>query len=318
MIWAQAIREGFIRLQRNKTIIGLALISVVLGKSMSLLEQLTHRSIPDLLLRSFRLDVLETIQHQLMSGQIASALSRLSRWEHLRPVDADVLWLMVAIAAGTSILAFFNSTGLTAVIRDLLVDHYYDARQIVTHGRQFVIPFLKFKGPIYLLAGFTLVTLGLVLGGGAIEGLFASSSTLLGFGLAAFLLMPCYSFLSIGSKLIVTEPHRRTVELYRLTGAFLVTHLAQVTVFYLILVSLLGGTAWMVQELFKLAVPFAASYGLAVFLLAYVTALGKLSSFIFFLRLRVVDRALNLSDSATSESAMPLGPLSSTQIRGAS
>ena len=45
MIWKISIKEGFTTLNQNRKLIGIALISVVLGKIIDLIEQLTDKTL---------------------------------------------------------------------------------------------------------------------------------------------------------------------------------------------------------------------------------------------------------------------------------
>ena len=56
MIWVVSIKQAFTTLNRNRTLIAIALISVVFGKIIDLIEQFTDRALYELIGDSLNLD----------------------------------------------------------------------------------------------------------------------------------------------------------------------------------------------------------------------------------------------------------------------
>ncbi len=233
-------------------------------------------------------DILLPWARQIAQGRLVA----LSPQELLAAVEPAS---MVAMFLGLSGLVI--GVGLTAIMRDLLVQHDYALRDTPRYGVRYLVPMMLFKIPIYLV--FSLVVLGLAYVAGVTPGrpipeLLCHGRVWVVGGLALLVFVPVRALLSLGSKFIVLRNPRTTSEVWRTVLALLCANSMAAIVFYALQIPFAGLTTALALS------PLWASgawhtFGLAVTLgvLGFVGSFIKLSSFLFFLRLLGTDTTTN-------------------------
>lgn len=286
MIWAVSIKYAFLTLNVNRKLIGIALISVVFGKVIDLIEQVTDKTLYGLIAASVKAEVL---QHALESAQTArfdEVVRILNQMEYLNLEQPQFLITIVGLLIGAFLIAFYNDTGLAALIRDLLLKHRYRSAAVITYGQMYFKPALLFKGSFYIIAGFVVVIISPVL-------LFIYSilaSPILGWAVIALCVLPLFvvyiSLLSLGMKFIVIEGEYGVRAIYRRTTSFMLDNITEVGLCFLFMALVTIGSTIIVYYLMGSQLQFLISYSLSIFFLSYVTVLLKITSFVFYLRIR--------------------------------
>ena len=108
----------------------------------------------------------EKLQHALEStqaGRFDEAWRVLNRMEYLNLEQSQFLIIVASLLIAAFLIAFYNDTGLAALIRDLLISNSYRSTQVVAYGRMYFKPAFTFKGSFYLIAGFVVVMISPIL-----------------------------------------------------------------------------------------------------------------------------------------------------------
>ena len=286
MIWAVSIKHAFLTLNVNRKLIGIALISVVFGKVIDLIERVTDKTLYGLIAASVKAEVL---RHALESAQMArfdEVLRVLNQMEYLNLEQPQFLIAVVGLLIGAFLIAFYNDTGLAALIRDLLLNHSYRSVEVLTYGQMYFKPALLFKGSFYIISGFVVVIISPVLF--FIHSILASP--ILGWTVITLCVLPLIvvyiSFLSLGMKFIVIEGEYGVRAIYQRTKSFILDNITEVGACFLFMALVTMGSTIVVYYLMGSQLQFLISYSLSIFFLSYVTVLLKITSFVFYLRIR--------------------------------
>ncbi len=153
MIWAVSLKRGFIVMNRNRKLIGIALISVVFGKIIDLIEQFTDKTLYEMIADSVNINAFRHALEDVQVGHFEELLRVLHRMEYLNFEQPKSLIIVASLLIGSFLIAFYNDTGLAAIIRDLLLKNSYRSTQVISYGRMYFKPALIFKGSFYLLSG---------------------------------------------------------------------------------------------------------------------------------------------------------------------
>ena len=157
MIWAVSLKRGFVVLNSNQKLIGIALVSVVFGKIIDLIEQFTDKTLYELIAESVNINVFRHALEDVQAGYFEELLRVLHRVEYLNFEQPQSLIIVASLLIFSFLIAFYNDTGLAALIRDLLLKNSFRSTQVITYGRIYFKPAFIFKGSFYLLAGFAVL-----------------------------------------------------------------------------------------------------------------------------------------------------------------
>ena len=286
MIWAVSIKQAFFTLNSNRKLIGIALISVVFGKIIDLIEQFTDKTLYGLIAASVKTEALQQAFEAAQAGRFDEVLRVFNRAEYLNLEQPQFLTVVAGLLIGAFLIAFYNDTGLAALIRDLLINSSYRSTQVISYGRMYFKPALLFKGAFYLMAGCVAIVISAVL----LVIYQALASAVFGWIVIVLCVLPPFviyiAFLSLGMKFIIIEGEKRVRTLYRLTKSFMLDNRAEVGACFLFMALVTIGSTIAVYVLMGSQLQFLISYSLSIFLLSYVTVLLKITSFIFYLRIR--------------------------------
>ena len=286
MIWAVSIKQAFFTLNSNRKLIGIALISVVFGKIIDLIEQFTDKTLYGLIAASVKTEALQQAFEAAQAGRFDEVLRVFNRAEYLNLEQPQFLTVVAGLLIGAFLIAFYNDTGLAALIRDLLINSSYRSTQVIRYGRMYFKPALLFKGAFYLMAGCVAIVISAVL----LVIYQALASAVFGWIVIVLCVLPPFviyiAFLSLGMKFIIIEGEKRVRTLYRLTKSFMLDNRAEVGACFLFMALVTIGSTIAVYVLMGSQLQFLISYSLSIFLLSYVTVLLKITSFIFYLRIR--------------------------------
>ena len=286
MIWAISIKQAFLTLNVNRKLIGIALISVVFGKIIDLIEQLTDKTLYGLLAASVKTEVLQHALESAQTGHFDETLRIFNEGEYLNLEEPQFLITVAGLLIGAFLIAFYNDTGLAALIRDLLIKNSYRSTEVIGYGRMYFKPALLFKGSFYIVAGLVVVLMSPVLF--FIYSILASP--ILGWTVIAVCVLPLLviyiSLLSLGMKFIVIEGEYGVRAIYRRTTSFMLANITEVGACFLFMALVTVGSTITVYYLMGSQLQFLISYSLSIFLLSYVAVLLKITSFVFYLRIR--------------------------------
>ena len=286
MIWKISIKEGFTTLNQNRKLIGIALISVVFGKIIDLIEQFTDKTLYELITESVRIEKLQHALESAQAGRFDEAWRVLNHMEYLNLEQPQFLIIVASLLIAAFLIAFYNDTGLAALIRDLLISNSYRSTQIVAYGRMYFKPAFTFKGSFYLIAGFVVVMISPVL----FFIHYTLVSSILAWTVIALCVLPLLviytSFLSLGMKFIIIEGEQRVRVIYQLTKSLMLDNKWEVGACFLFMVLLTVGSTITAYYLMGSRLQFLISYSLSIFILSYVTVLLKITSFVFYLLIR--------------------------------
>lgn len=286
MIWAISIKQAFLTLNRNRKLIGIALISVVFGKAIDLIERFTDKTLYELIAASVKTEVIHHAIESAQAGRFDETLRVLNHIEYLNLEQPEFLMAVAGILIGAFLIAFYNDTGLAAVIRDLLLKRSYRSTQVITYGKVYFRPVFIFKGSFYVLSAVAVILISPVL---------FIIYQLLGtpifrwtvIGLCMLPLFVVYiSFLSLGMKFIVIEEEHRARSIYRRTKSFMLDNITEVGACFLFMALVTIGSTIIAYYLMGSQLQFLISYSLTIFFLSYVTVLLKITSFVFYLLIR--------------------------------
>lgn len=157
MIWAVSLKRGFIVLNRNRKLIGIALVSVVFGKIIDLIEQFTDKTLYELIAESVNINAFRHALEGVQAGHFEELLRVLDRMEYLNFEQPQSLIIVASLLIVSFLIALYNDTGLAALIRDLLLKKSYRSTQVIAYGRIYFKPVFIFKGSFYLLSGFAVL-----------------------------------------------------------------------------------------------------------------------------------------------------------------
>ena len=286
MIWVASIKQAFFTLNSNRKLIGIALISVVFGKMIDLIEQFTDKTLYGLIAASVKTEVLRHALESAQVGHFNEVLGVLNRMEYLNLEQPQFLITVASLVIGAFLIAFYNDTGLAALIRDLLIKSRYRSTQVITYGRMYFKPAFLFKGTFYLIAGLVAIMILPVLF--VIYQLLVSA--LFAWIVIVLCILPLFviyiSFLSLGMKFIVIEGEARVRAIYRRTKSFMLDNRWEVGACFIFMALVTVGSTIAVYYLMGSQLQFLISYSLSIFLLSYVTVFLKITSFVFYLRIR--------------------------------
>ncbi len=286
MIWQISIKDGFRTLNRNRKLIIIALISVVFGKIIDLIEQFTDKTLYELIAVSVRTEKLQHALESAKTGRFDETLRVLNQMEYLNLEQPQFLIIVASLLIAAFLIAFYNDTGLAALIRDLLIKNSYRSTQVIAYGRMYFKPALIFKGSFYLIAGFVVVVISPIL-------FFVYqmlASPILAWTVIALCTLPLLviyvSFLSLGMKFIIIEGEQRVRAIYRLTKSLMLDNRWEVGICFFFMVLVTVGSTIAAYYLMGSQLQFLISYSLSIFMLSYVTVLLKITSFVFYLLIR--------------------------------
>ena len=286
MIWKIAIKEGFTVVNRNRKLIGIALISVVFGKIIDLIEQFTDKTLYELIAVSVHTEKLQYMLESAQAGRFNEVLRVLDQMEYLNLEQPQFLIIVVGLLIAAFLIAFYNDTGLAALIRDLLINNSYRSTQVVAYGRMYFKPAFAFKGSFYLISGFVVVMISPLLF--LLYQVLASpilAWTVI--GLCVLPLLVIYiSFLSLGMKFIIVEGEQRVRTIYRRTKSLILDNKWEVSLCFLLMVFVSVISTMAAYYLMGSRLQFLISYSLSIFILSYVTVLLKITSFVFYFLVR--------------------------------
>lgn len=157
MIWAVSLKRGFIVLNSNRKLIGIALVSVVFGKIIDLIEQFTDKTLYELIAESVNINVFRHALEDIQTGHFEELLRVLNHMEYLNFEQPQSLIIVASLLIVSFLIAFYNDTGLAALIRDLLLKNSFRSTQVIAYGRIYFKPVFIFKGSFYLLSGFAVL-----------------------------------------------------------------------------------------------------------------------------------------------------------------
>ena len=286
MIWAVSIKQAFLTLNVNRKLIGIALISVVFGKIIDLIEQFTDKTLYGLIAASVKIEALQHALESAQTGRFDETFRIFNEVEYLNLEEPQFLIAVTGLVIGAFLIAFYNDTGLAALIRDLLIKHSYRSTEVIAYGRMYFKPALLFKGSFYMGAGFVAVLISPVL--------FFLYQRLVAPPLAWTVIVLCVlplfviyiAFLSLGMKFILIEGEQRVRRIYRRTKSFMLDNITEVGACFLFMALVTVGSTLTVYYLMGSQLQFLMRYSLSIFLLSYVTVLLKITSFVFYLRIR--------------------------------
>ena len=286
MIWAVSIKQAFIVLNRNRKLIGIALISVIFGKIIDLIEQFTDKTLYALIGESVNIEGFRQVLKSGQAGHFEEIFHVLSGLEYLNLEQPQFLIIMASLLIGSFLIAFYNDTGLAAVIRDLLIQNNYRSAQVIAYGRRYFMPAFIFKGSFYLLAGFVAIMIFPVLFF-LCRGLTSPIHAWFVIGICVLPFLIIYTgFLSLGMKFIIIEGENRTHMVYRLTKALMLENKWEVTACFLFMTLVTVISTIAAYYLMGSQLQFLISYSLSIFLLSYATVLLKITGFVFYLFIR--------------------------------
>ena len=286
MIWTVSIKQAFITLNHNRKLIGIALISVVFGKIIDLIEQFTDRTLYEVIAASVKTEALRHAFEMAQVGRFDETLRVFDRMEYLNLEQPQFLMTVVGLVIGAFLIAFYNDTGLAALIRDLLMKSSYRSVEVITYGQVYFKPAFLFKGSFYIGSAVVIILMSPVLF--FLYQLLAAP--IFGWAVIGLCVLPLFvvyiSFLSLGMKFIVIEGEYRAQAIYRRTKSFILDNITEVSACF----SFDGvGDCWFNDRcLLSYGQPTPVSYQLLVkyFSDSYVTVLLKITSFVFYLRIR--------------------------------
>ncbi len=157
MIWAVSLRRGFIVLNSNRKLIGIAFVSVVFGKIIDLIEQFTDKTLYELIAESVNINAFRHALEDVQAGHFEELLRVLNHMEYLNFEQPQSLIIVASLLIVSFLIAFYNDTGLAALIRDLLLKNSFRSTQVIAYGRTYFKPAFIFKGSFYLLTGFAVL-----------------------------------------------------------------------------------------------------------------------------------------------------------------
>lgn len=286
MIWVVSIKQAFITLNHNRKLIGIALISVIFGKIIDLIEQFTDKTLYALISDSVYIEVFQEAFENARIGHFQKLFSVLGGLQYLNLEQPQSLIIIASLLIVSFLIAFYNDTGLAALIRDLLIRNNYRSAQVIAYGRRYFKPAFIFKGSFYLLTGVIVIAISPVLFS-VYHILPSPLYAWIVIGVCVLPLLIVYTgFLSLGMKFIIIEEEYRTRMVYRLTKALMLQNRWEVIFcfFFMVIVTVISTTA--AYYLMGSQLQFLISYTLSIFLLSYATVLLKIIGFIFYLSIR--------------------------------
>ena len=286
MIWVASIKQAFISLNRNRKLIGIALISVVFGKIIDLIEQFTDKTLYTLIEESVNVDTFQQVIESVQAGHFEESVRLLNALEYLNLEHPQSLVIIASLLIVSFLIAFYNDTGLAALIRDLLIENNYRSTQVVVYGQKYFKPAFIFKGSVYLLAGLVTIAISPVLF--FLYRMLASPLHVwIVIGICVLPLFIVYAgFLSLGMKFIIIEEESRTRTVYRLTKALMLENKWEVIACFLFMVLVSVVSTLTAYYLIGSRLQFLISYSLSIFLVSYITVLLKITGFVFYFLIR--------------------------------
>ena len=286
MIWMISIKQAFVTLNRNRKLIGIALISVVFGKAIDLIERFTDKTLYELIAASVKTEVIQHAIESVQTGRFDETLRVLNQIEYLNLEQPQFLIAVAGILIGAFLIAFYNDTGLAALIRDLLLKRSYRSTQVITYGRVYFRPVFIFKGSFYVLSAVAVILISPVLF--VIYQLLATP--IFRWTVIALSMLPLFvvyvGFLSLGMKFIVIEGELRVRSVYRHTKSFMLDNIIEVGACFLFMALVTIGSMIIAYYLMGSQLQFLITYSLTIFFLSYMTVLLKITSFVFYLLIR--------------------------------
>ena len=283
MIWATSIKQAFITLNRNRKLIGIALISVMLGKIIDLIEQFTDKTLYALIGESVNIEVFQQAFESASTGHFEELFSVLGGLKYLNLEQPQSLIIIASLLTVSFLIAFYNDTGLAALIRDLLTRNKYRSAQVIVYGRKYFKPAFIFKGSFYLITGVVVIAISPVL----FPLYRILPSPLYAWSVIGICVLPLLivytGFLSLGMKFIIIEEEYRTCRVYRLTKALMLQNKWEFTFCFLFMVLVGVISTIAAYYLMGSQLQFLISYTLSIFLLSYATVFLKITGFVFYL-----------------------------------
>ena len=286
MIWIVSIKQAFTALNRNRKLIGIALVSVIFGKIINLIEQFTNKTLYALAGESVNMDAFQQALESARTGHFEEFFRVLIGLKYLNFEQPQSLIIIGSLVIGSFLIAFYSDTGLASLIRDLLIQNNYRSAQVIAYGQMYFIPAFIFKGSFYLFTGLVVIAISPLLFFLS-RMLTSATHTWTAIGICVLPLLIIYTgFLSLGMKFIIVEGENRISIVYRLTKAFMLENKWEVTVGFLFMVVVTAISTITAYYLLGSQLQFLISYSLSIFLLSYVTTLLKITGFVFYLLVR--------------------------------
>ena len=91
MIWVASLKQAFLTLNVNRKLIGIALISVVFGKIIDLIEQVTDKTLYGLIAASVKTEVLQHALETAQTGRFDETLRIFNEGEYLNLEEPQFL-----------------------------------------------------------------------------------------------------------------------------------------------------------------------------------------------------------------------------------
>ena len=286
MIWMAAIKQAFITLNRNRKLIGIALISVIFGKIIDLIEQFTDKTLYALIGEIVNIEVFQEAFESARIGHFEELFSVLGGLKHLNLQQPQPLIIIASLLIVSFLIAFYNDTGLAALIRDLLIRNNYRSAQVIVYGGKYFKPAFFFKVSFYLLTSLVVIATSPILF--SLYHILPSplyAWSMIGICVLPFLIVYT-GFLSLGMKFIIIEEEYRTRTVYRLTKAFMLKNRWEVTFCFLFMILVSSISMIAAYYLMGSQLQFLISYTLSIFLISYVMVLLKITGFVFYLLIR--------------------------------
>jgi hypothetical protein len=257
--WRRAWQRGFNVLLCQKTLLALMVLAVVCERAASLLAVAD----PELLRKSIAL-----AQTQLLSAH--------PRFDEL---TVGTTWPILLVSCAL-LLGMVLLIGIVSLVRDLFRAGHYRGWLVLRRGRQYFWPVLRYKFPIYFAGSCLSLPIGLILiriwRSGDWDATWVAGA-LGGLWLAAFFVARV--FLSLGTKVIVTETPTTMIGVYRRVWRLILPNLRPVAAFYGLLVLLTAVTTVLAFLLAKTPLPVSVRAAGALLLLAAVTLAMKAAAF---------------------------------------
>lgn len=278
--WRRAWRRGLRVALHHRVLLALVAVALLCERALTLSATL------DPGLRAFWSVQLERVMAAGLHSAPAAAGAALE----------DLPWplLLVVLLLFVGMLLLI---GVVTLIRDLLLAGRYRTGRVLQQGGSFFWPVVRYKLPIYLLG--SVFSLGIAtilwnLRGSTGSGPLAAAAGLALLWLAGFAVARV--FLSLGTKVIVTEAPIGSAAVYRRIARLVRPQLGSVVVFYALVLALTGATSLAVWALSMLPAPAPLRAAVAVALLAAVTLIMKAAAFDLYLQL--ADRSRRMLPAA--------------------
>lgn len=200
------------------------------------------------------------------------------------------LYNFLPLAILLFLAGFLMLVGIVGLMRDLLIDHGYKAQHVFTLGRQYFWPVIKFKLPLY--AG---VSLLVIMSAGPAFMFFQRGKLFVAIVFGAAIIIPTLisgnMMLSLGQNMIIAGDVRDVSPVYRAVISLLRPYMAEVIMFYVVMLVITGLGFAMPFLIGSMKLPFFAQTLLDILVLSFMTVFLKAASFCLYFRLASIGEA---------------------------